>query len=95
MKVRLPSPTFMPGRYRLKLFLGIPFMQHVDDIDNALSFEILPPEMPWRPYELHPSRGVTCIKADWKCETDRSPRTDDETIPTRDGSADSVATKKR
>jgi lipopolysaccharide transport system ATP-binding protein len=69
VRVRIPSPTFMPGRYRLGLFLGIPFVQHVDDIDNALSFEILPPEMPWRPYELHPSRGVVCIRADWKCES--------------------------
>ena len=40
-------------------------MQHVDEIDDALSFEILPPERPWRPYELHPSRGVVCVKADW------------------------------
>ncbi len=72
VRVQIPSPTFMPGRYRLRIFLGIPFLQHVDDIDNALSFEILPPEMPWRPYELHPSRGVVCLKAEWQCETDLS-----------------------
>ena len=54
----------MPGRYRLNLFLGIPFLQNIDDIDDALAFEILPPEKPWRPYELHPSRGVVCPKAD-------------------------------
>ena len=65
MNIRLKGPTFMPGRYRLKLFLGIPFLQHVDDIDNALAFEILPPEMPWRPYELHPSGGDVCVKAEW------------------------------
>jgi len=69
MRVRLPAPTFMPGRYRLKLFLGIPFLQHIDDIDDALTFEISPPEKPWRPYELQPSRGVVCPKADWTCET--------------------------
>lgn len=68
MRVRIPGPAFMPGRYRLRLFLGIPFLQYVDDIDDALSFEIRPPELPWRPYELHPSRGVACVKADWDCE---------------------------
>ena len=72
VRVRIPSPTFMPGRYRLRIFLGIPFLQHVDDIDNALSFEISAPEIPWRPYELQPSRGVVCLKAEWQCETDLS-----------------------
>lgn len=72
MNIRLKGPTFMPGRYRLKLFLGIPFLQHVDDIDNALAFEILPPEMPWRPYELHPSHGIVCVKGDWECEANPS-----------------------
>ena len=72
VRVRIPSPTFMPGRYRLRIFLGIPFLQHVDDIDNALSFEISAPEIPWRPYELHPSRGIVCVKADWECEADPS-----------------------
>ncbi len=81
LRVRIPSPTFMPGRYRLGLFLGIPFLQHVDDIDNALSFEILPPEMPWRPYELHPSRGVVCVKAEWECEPNPSlTRKHEETV---------------
>lgn len=74
VRVRIPSPTFMPGRYRLRLFLGIPFLQHVDDIDDALNFEILPPEMPWRPYELHPSRGIVCVKAAWSCEAAPSRR---------------------
>ena len=75
MNIRLKGPTFMPGRYRLKLFLGIPFLQHVDDIDNALAFEILPPEMPWRPYELHPSHGIVCVKGDWECEANLLQRT--------------------
>lgn len=68
LRMRLPSPTFVPGRYRLKLFLGIPFLHHVDEIDDALEFEVLAPEKPWRPYELYQSRGVVCRKADWSCE---------------------------
>ncbi len=68
LRVRLAPPTFVPGRYRLKLFLGIPFMQHVDEIDDALSFDVLPPESPWRPYELSKRHGVMCRKAEWHCE---------------------------
>jgi len=68
VRMRLAAPTFVPGRYRLKLFLGIPFLQHVDEIEDALEFEILPPEEPWRPYELYQSRGIVCRKADWACE---------------------------
>jgi lipopolysaccharide transport system ATP-binding protein len=68
VRMRLPAPTFVPGKYRLKLFLGIPSLQQVDEIDDALQFEILPPEEPWRPYELSQSRGIICRKADWACE---------------------------
>jgi len=65
--VRLGAPTFVPGRYQINTFLGIPFLQHVDEINGVLAFEILPPEVPWRPYELNPSRGLLCRKADWTC----------------------------
>ena len=65
--VRLPGPTFVPGRYSINAFLGIPFLQHVDEISEALQFDVLPPVEPWRPYELHQSRGLLCRKAEWSC----------------------------
>jgi lipopolysaccharide transport system ATP-binding protein len=67
VRVRLPGPTFVPGRYRINTFLGIPFLQHVDEISGALTFEIGPPTAPWRPYELYQTRGVFCRKAEWTC----------------------------
>jgi lipopolysaccharide transport system ATP-binding protein len=65
--VRLPGPTFVPGRYGIDVFVGIPFLQHVDEISGALVFDVLPPVEPWRPYELHQSRGLLCRKAEWSC----------------------------
>ncbi len=65
--VRIPGPTLVPGRYQLNLFLGIPHVQHVDEIAEALRFEIFPPEHPWRPYPMEAARGVFCRKADWLC----------------------------
>jgi len=71
---RLPGPTFIPGRYRLNAFLGIPYHEHVDEIPDAFEFEILPPVHPWRPYELHVSRGIVCRRAQWSCAvSDRQP----------------------
>jgi hypothetical protein len=67
VQVRLPAPTFRPGRYRLDLFLGRPYLQHVDDIADALRFDILPPDRPWRPYPLEEGRGVFLRQADWTC----------------------------
>jgi lipopolysaccharide transport system ATP-binding protein len=69
---RLTGPTFLPGRYRLNVFLGIPHLEHVDDIPDALEFEVLPPVHPWRPYELHASRQIVCRKAEWTCTVDAS-----------------------
>jgi lipopolysaccharide transport system ATP-binding protein len=66
VQMQLPGPTFVPGRYRLNIFLGVPNLQHVDEIPDALSFEILPPLQPWRPFELTQNRGMLCRKADWK-----------------------------
>jgi hypothetical protein len=57
----------VPGRYGINVFLGIPFLQHVDEISEALAFDVLPPVEPWRPYELHQSRGLLCRKAEWSC----------------------------
>jgi len=64
---RLSGPTFIPGRYRLNVFVGIPYLEHVDEIADAFEFEILAPERPWRPYELHITRGMLCRKATWAC----------------------------
>ena len=64
---RLPGPTFIPGRYRLNVFVGIPYLEHVDEIPDAFEFEIVAPERPWRPYELHITRGMVCRKAQWGC----------------------------
>ena len=65
VQVRLAGPTFVPGRYRLGLFLGWPYLAHVDDVPDALEFEVTPPERPWRPYPLHPMRGAVCRRAEW------------------------------
>ena len=67
LEVRIPPPTFVPGRYRLDVFLGIPDLQHVDVISEALSFDILPPERPWRPHSLDRARGVFFRMAEWAC----------------------------
>ena len=64
---RIAGPTFLPGRYRVSAFLGIPQLEHVDEIPDALEFEVLPPVHPWRPYELHITRQILCRKADWTC----------------------------
>jgi lipopolysaccharide transport system ATP-binding protein len=64
---RLPGPTFIPGRYRLNVFVGIPFLEHVDEIPDALEFEIVAPVRPWRPYQLYITRGIVCRKAQWDC----------------------------
>jgi lipopolysaccharide transport system ATP-binding protein len=64
---RLPGPTFIPGRYRLNVFVGIPYLEHVDEITDAFEFEIAAPERPWRPYQLHITRGMLCRKARWEC----------------------------
>ena len=65
---RIPGPTFLPGRYRLNVFLGVPYLEHVDEIPDALEFEVFPPERPWRPYELQITRQIVCRKADWTCD---------------------------
>jgi lipopolysaccharide transport system ATP-binding protein len=64
---RLSGPTFIPGRYRLNAFLGVPYREHVDEIPDAFEFEITAPAHPWRPYELHLTRGMLCRKAEWSC----------------------------
>lgn len=67
VRARLQGPTFVPGRYRLNAFVGIPYLEHVDEVPDAFEFEIAPPENPWRPYELH--RQIVCRKAEWLCIT--------------------------
>ena len=70
VRATLTGPTLIPGRYRLNAFLGVPYLEHVDEIPDALEFEITPPERPWRPYELHPSRQIVCRRADWRYALD-------------------------
>jgi homopolymeric O-antigen transport system ATP-binding protein len=65
VRLEIAAPTFVPGRYRLNTFLGIPYLQHVDEVDDAFEFEIVPPRIPWRPYELSASRGFACRRAVW------------------------------
>jgi lipopolysaccharide transport system ATP-binding protein len=65
VRARIAAPTFVPGVYRLRVFLGIPHLQHVDEIDDAMEFEIVPPVHPWRPYELTSLRGHVCRRAEW------------------------------
>jgi lipopolysaccharide transport system ATP-binding protein len=67
LTARLPGPTFIPGRYRLNTFVGIQHLEHVDEIPDAFEFEIVEPEHPWRPYQLHVTRGIVCRKAHWSC----------------------------
>ena len=38
---RLPARRSFPGRYRLNAFVGIPYLEHVDEIPDALEFEIV------------------------------------------------------
>jgi lipopolysaccharide transport system ATP-binding protein len=66
VQVQIESPFLIPGRYRMDLFLGIPFLQHVDEVSEAMWFEILPPRKSWRPYEFHPIRGNMCHPAVWR-----------------------------
>jgi radical SAM superfamily enzyme YgiQ (UPF0313 family) len=51
----------------VNVFVGIPYLEHVDEIPDAFEFEIMAPERPWRPYELHLTRGIVCRKAQWAC----------------------------
>ena len=69
VRVRLPAPTFVPGLYRVGLFLGVPFMQHVEEVEDALEFRILPPRVPWRPYEMYAARGRVCLVGHWHYAT--------------------------
>jgi hypothetical protein len=42
-------------------------MDLADELLEALSFEILPPDRPWRPFELEKRHGFLCRKAEWTC----------------------------
>ncbi len=78
VQARIAPPTFVPGRYRLDVVLGIPNLQHVDEVTEALRFEVLPPERPWRPYALERARGLVCRTADWRrVDTTRDPMSGD------------------
>ena len=65
VRVKLAPPTLVPGRYRLFAFLGLPYLEHVDELHDCFEFEIISPRNPWRPYPLHPSRGRSCRHAAW------------------------------
>ncbi|MDO8793170.1 MAG: ABC transporter ATP-binding protein [Vicinamibacterales bacterium] len=65
MRVSVPGPTFVPGRYRLNTFLGIPNLLETDSVFDGFEFEVLPPVHPWRPYELTRAHGIVCRRASW------------------------------
>ena len=67
VRTRLAGPTLVPGRYRVNVFLGWPYLSHVDEILDAMEFEITPPVAPWRPYPLHQNHGLMCRLAEWNC----------------------------
>jgi len=73
LRARLPAPTFIPGRYRVNAFVGIPYLEHVDEIPDALEFEIAPPGTPWRPYDLNAARGIVCRRAMWSVDSVAAP----------------------
>lgn len=65
VRVGLQGPTFVPGRYRLSLFLGIPHFVVSDELFDAFEFEITPPLHPWRPVELTRAKGLACRRGTW------------------------------
>jgi hypothetical protein len=67
LTLRLEAPTFIPGRYRVNAFVGFPSIEHVDEVPDALEFDILPPDHPWRPYGYGADSGIVCRLADWTC----------------------------
>jgi lipopolysaccharide transport system ATP-binding protein len=71
VQLRIGAPTFVPGRYRVRAFLGVPHLHHVDEIDDALEFDVTDPVYPWRPYELSPLRGRVCRRGEWRCAPTR------------------------
>ncbi len=68
VRARLTGPTFIPGRYRVNAFVGVPYLEHVDEVPDAFEFDVTAPDYPWRPYELHITRQIVCRKASWECE---------------------------
>jgi len=67
VRARLAGPTLVPGRYRMNVLLGWPYLSHVDVIVDAMEFDITPPGVPWRPYPLHQNHGPVCRLAQWSC----------------------------
>jgi lipopolysaccharide transport system ATP-binding protein len=65
LRAVLAAPTFVPGRYRLNTFVGIPNLQQADEVHDAFEFDILPPNEPWRPYEITSAHGPVCRRAVW------------------------------
>jgi lipopolysaccharide transport system ATP-binding protein len=65
VRVSLAGPTFVPGRYRVSLFLGIPNLLLSDEVNEGFEFEILPPVRPWRPQELTRAKGIVCRRGTW------------------------------
>ncbi len=65
LRVTLSGPTFVPGRYRLNTFLGIPNLVIADQVFEGFEFEVLPPVRPWRPLELTRAHGIVCRRGAW------------------------------
>jgi hypothetical protein len=81
VRARLAGPTFIPGRYRMNAFVGVPYLEHVDEIPDAFEFEITPPDHPWRPYELQPTRPIVCRKAEWQCHAESASAVSASSMP--------------
>jgi len=65
VRARLAGPALVPGAYRVNAFVGFPHLEHVDEIPDALEFEVMPPLHPWRPYQMLQTRGPVVRQAEW------------------------------
>ena len=72
VRARLPGPVFVPGSYRLNVLLGFPHLEHVDEIPDALEFEVMPPVHPWRPFQMLHTRGPVVRQAEWTLDAGQS-----------------------
>jgi homopolymeric O-antigen transport system ATP-binding protein len=68
VRARIDGPALVPGAYRVNAFVGFPHLEHVDEIPDALEFEVMAPLHPWRPYQMLQARGPVVRQAQWLIE---------------------------